>query len=525
MNERAAPPPEASPPPSPPQPSRPALPAVTGRDREFLPAALEILETPPPPLPIALIATISACALAALIWSYFGRLDVHATAPGKIEPVGYAKVIEPLDPGKIAAIHVVRGQAVKAGDLLLELDPAEAKADATSAKDALDASVAEMARRRYAIDAVRAAQIDGQGARDRLDARSQEEAPTVDSAPVEYLAGEPELKVAWGAAVPEQFRLRQEAVLRADLAQLSDSLKALDRQMAEKLATQKRLNMSIAFQNTLMETLNQRVSTRQQAIDLNVGTKIDLYNAKEELEKSQAALASDQGQLIETDAAVRSVRSEKAKTISQFIADNENKLADAARKADESRQSLAKADARLARTRLYAPTDGVVQQMAVTTVGQVVTTGQQLIVLTPIGGKLQVEALVANLDIGFVKPGQDAVIKVDAFPFTRFGALHGKVVNIASAAVSEQDAKRALANATASANVAPEQPSAPGQPESFVFPVTVSLDESAMKIDNANIPLTPGMTVTVEVRTDSRRVLDYLLSPLAKIGSEALRER
>ncbi len=150
--------------------------------------------------------------------------------------------------------------------------------------------------------------------------------------------------------------------------------------------------------------------------------------------------------------------SEKAKTVSQFIADNENKLADAARKADEARQALAKADARLARTRLYAPTDGVVQQMAVTTVGQVVTTGQQLVVLTPIGGKLQVEALVANLDIGFVKPGQDAVIKIDAFPFTRFGALHGKVVNIASAAIAEQDAKRALANATATANVGARAP-------------------------------------------------------------------
>jgi hemolysin D len=122
--------------------------------------------------------------------------------------------------------------------------------------------------------------------------------------------------------------------------------------------------MSIAFQNTLMDTLNQCVSTQQQAIDVNVGTKIDLYNAKEELEKSRSALTSDQGQLIETDAALRAVHSEKAKTISQFIADNENKLAEAARKADESRQALAKANARLARTRLYAPTDGVVQQMA-----------------------------------------------------------------------------------------------------------------------------------------------------------------
>jgi len=524
MNERAAPP-EAPPPPAQPQPSRRLPLAVTGRDREFLPAALEILETPPPPLPIALIATICVCAVAALIWSYFGRLDVYATAPGKIEPAGYSKVIEPLDPGRIAAIHVARGQTVKAGDLLLELDPAEARADATSAQDALNASLAEVARRRYAINAVRAAEIEGQSAQERLDAPSKDEVPAADSSPVENLAGQADLKVAWDEALPEQFRLRQEAVLRADLAQLSDQLKALDRQMAEKLATQKRLDMSIAFQNTLMVTLNERVSTRQQAINLNVGTKIDLYNAKEELEKSQAALASDQGQLIETAAAISSVRSEKAKTISQFIADNENKLADAARKADEARQALAKAQARLARTRLYAPTDGVVQQMAVTTVGQVVTTGQQLIVLTPIGGKLQVEALVANLDIGFVKPGQEAVIKVDAFPFTRFGALHGKVVNIAPAAIDEQDAKRALANATATANVAPQAPTAPGQPESFVFPVVVSLDETAMKIDNAAIPLTPGMTVSVEIRTDTRRVIDYLLSPLAKIGSEALRER
>jgi len=491
---------------------------ITGRDREFLPAALEILETPPPPLPIALMATISAFALAALVWSYFGRLDVHATAPGKIETAGYAKVIEPLDPGKVAAIHVERGQIVKAGDLLLELDPTEADADASSARNALNAGLAEVARRRYAINAVRAAEADVQSAQDRLDARSRDDAaPAADSGSVESLAGQAELKIAWDPALPEQFQLREEAVLRADLAQLSDALKALDRQMAEKLATQKRLNMSIAFQNKLMETLNQRVSTRQQAIDLNVGTKIDLFNAKEELEKDEAALASDQGQLIETDAAIRSVRSEKAKTVSQFIADNENKLAEAARKS--------KADARLARTRLYAPTDGVVQQMAVTTVGQVVTTGQQLVVLTPIGGKLQVEALVANLDIGFVKPGQNAVIKIDAFPFTRFGALHGKVVNIASSAIDEQDAKRALANATAMANVGSEAPAAPGQPESFVFPVTVSLEEGAMKIDNATIPLTPGMTATVEIRTDSRRVIDYLLSPLAKIGSEALRER
>ena len=160
-----------------------------------------------------------------------------------------------------------------------------------------------------------------------------------------------------------------------------------------------------------------------------------------------------------------------------------------------------------------------------TTIGQVVTTGQQLAAITPNGGRLQVEALVANLDIGFVKLGQPAVIKVDAFPFTRFGVLHGKVVKIAPSAMTEQEAKRALANATAAANAAQPPRPPPAQPESYVFPVTVSLDETAMKIDNAIIPLTPGMTVTVEIKTDSRRVIEYLLSPLAKIASEAARER
>ena len=216
----------------------------------------------------------------------------------------------------------------------------------------------------------------------------------------------PTPKIAWDGALPEPFRLREEAVLRADLLQLANSLKALDKQKAQKLATKKRLDMSIAYQQKLMDTLNQRVSTRQQAIDLNVGTKINLYDAKQELEKSQSDLASDEGQLIETAAAIKELESEKTKTVSQFIADNQNKLADASRKADEAREALAKASARLARTRLVSPIDGVVQQTAVTTVGQVVTTGQQLAVITPAGGKLQVEALVANLDIGFVNSGR-----------------------------------------------------------------------------------------------------------------------
>jgi hemolysin D len=513
MNERAAPP-------EPPRP-RPApspLPVVSGRDREFLPAALEILETPPAPLPVALMLTICAFVAVALTWSFFGRLDVHAVAPGKIETAGRAKVIQPLDPGKIAAIHVENGSRVKVGELLFELDPAEAAADENAARDARNASSAEIARRRYAIDTVRAAAR--AAAREGNDPRGSVQDR------LEAALSETDGQIAWNAAVPDAFRLRERAVLAADFNQLSDALNNLDKQMAQKEATRQKLNMSIAFQDTLMETLTQRVGMRQQAIDLRVGTKIDLFDAKEELEKSQSMLASDQGQLIETDAALRELQSQKAKALSQFVADNENKLADAARKADEAEQSLAKAAAHLTHTKLYSPIDGVAQQLSVTTVGQVVTTGQQLVMVTPSQGALMVEALVANIDIGFVKLGQEAVIKIDAFPFTRFGALQGKVIRIASEAIDEQEAKRVFANATSAANSTASAPaSAPGQPESFVFPVTISLEDSVMKIGDAVIPLTPGMTASVEIKTDSRRVIDYLLSPLAKVASEAMRER
>ena len=109
---------------------------------------------------------------------------------------------------------------------------------------------------------------------------------------------------------------------------------------------------------------------------------------------------------------------------------------------------------------------------------------------------------------------------------TRPGRGHRRCAEkIASGAIAEQDAKRALADATSTANAASTPATVPGQPESFVFPVTVALDERSINADGATIPLTPGMTGTVEIKTDSRRVIDYVLSPLAKIASEAARER
>ena len=220
---------------------------------------------------------------------------------------------------------------------------------------------------RYAIDAVRGDRADGGPERGqdrpRRAQQGRGEAGIADLWPRSESLCRPaaELKVAWDRAVPEPFRLREEAVLRADLAQLSGRAQsARQADGGKSWRRKKRLNMSIAFQNTLMNTLNQRVSTRQEAIDLKVGTKIDLYNAKEELEKSEAALASDQGQLIETRRGDQVGAQRKGQDrLPSSSPTTRTSFADAARKADEAGvRRWPSADARLARTRLYAPTDG-----------------------------------------------------------------------------------------------------------------------------------------------------------------------
>ena len=286
MNERAAPPP------TPEKPNRiealrklvqpaPSLSPVRGRDREFLPAALEILETPPAPLPVALMLTICAFFAAALAWSFFGRLDVHAVAPGKIETVSLSKVVQPFDNGKISAIDVANGQHVKAGQVLLELDPAEALADADAARDSHYENLAEIARRAYAIAVAKTPRHAGD--------RPTSAAKNFERAAIEAAILQAEAKIGFAADIPQDIRLRQRAVLAADLRELGDQLAALDKQIAQKEATSQRLNMSIAFEDQLMVTLNDRVKTRQEAIKLKVGTKINLYDAKEELQKSQVA--------------------------------------------------------------------------------------------------------------------------------------------------------------------------------------------------------------------------------------------
>jgi hemolysin D len=485
--------------------TRPSLPArsadqrparISGRDREFLPAALEILETPAAPGKVALMLALCALFAAALCWSVLGHLDVHAVASGKIVTAGYSKTIQAFDHAKVTALNVKNGTRVQAGDVLVEFDRADATTDVKTYTEAMNAAAAEIDRRAAAIAAAKAF-------------------------PAQPLL--PAKKLTVSNKVDASITAREQAILSADLQQLADQLSNLDLQIGQKVATRQRLNMSIAFQTELIETLQNRVNMRNESLRLSVGTKVNLFDALESLDKSRSALASDKGQLIETDAAVNELASRKTRALSDFIAENTSKLADAERRRLESSQQLSKAQIKLERTSLVAPIDGTVQQLSITTLGQVVSPAQQLMVVVPTSGVLHVEAFVSNMDIGFVKVGQEATIKVDAFPFTRYGTIKATVTEIAREAIDEQEAKRREAN-VASASSSVSSPS-PNQQQSFVFPITLTLAAQSLSIEGNAFPLAPGMTVTAEIRTESRRAIDYFLSPLRRTVSQSLHER
>jgi hemolysin D len=384
-----APPPQPASPVAKPPPRKPA-------DPEFLPAALEILVTPPSPIARVLLLAICALFASALAWSYFGWIDIHALAPGKVQPSGRSKVVQPLEPGRVVAIHVDNGSRVNAGDVLLELDPTETAADREAQARDLEAAGAEAARRKTAIAAAR----------------------TVGLEPV---------PIEFPPDVTPPVRAREESVLVADLNQLSSTVASLKAQLAEKAATRQRLDATIAAREKLIALARERVAMRESIDAKGAGSRALTIEALQQLETQLTTDAGDRGALIESDAAMASLERKIAETVSQFIADLSQKLAEVERKRDRLVQELIKAQSKSDRTQLRAPIAGTVQQLAVTTVGQVVSSGQSLLTLVPSDAPIEIEAMIANKDIGFVEVGQPAVVKVEAFPFTRYGTIAGEV--------------------------------------------------------------------------------------------------
>ena len=172
---------------------------------------------------------------------------------------------------------------------------------------------------------------------------------------------------------------------------------------------------------------------------------------------------------------------------------------------------------------LMAPVSGTIQSLSITTVGQVVMPGEELMRIVPDSPGFEIEAYVANKDVGFVNVGQKAVIKVESFPFTRYGTLPGHVARVSDEAIPEPDAQQREADPSRSSRST--LAAGAQRVQNLVFPVTVALEKNSIAAGDRAVPVSNGMAVTVEIKTGERRIIDYIFSPLTEVTSGAMKER
>jgi hemolysin D len=453
----------------------------------FLPAALEIVETPPSPIGRSIGAAIVALFVLALIWATFGHVDIVASASGKVVPNGRVKLIQPFETGVIRGIQVYDGQRVKAGDVLIELDPTMTVAEQEHIRSDLIAAQLDVARLRAALS-------------DNKNPQSQFHPP----------AGASDSLIA----MQRQFLTRQTEEYRAKLS-------SLDRQRAQKEAERDTIAATITKLEADEPIIRQRVEIRKNLADRELGSKLTYLEILQLLTENQKDTAIQQSRLDEANAALAAVIETRAQAVAEFHRTLFSDLAEAERKAAGLAGDLVRAEQRTKLQALTAPVDGVVQQLSVHTVGGVVTPAQQLAVVVPSDAMLEVEAMISNRDIGFVHPGQEAQVKVDTFNFTRYGLLHGRVLDVSpDAIVRDTQTDKTRDRSTDSGGTSSEP-----KDQQLNYVARVSLDQTNIAVENTLANLSPGMAVTVEIKTGSRRIISYLLSPLLKYQQETLRER
>lgn len=458
-------------------------------ETDFLPAALSVIETPASPAARAVSASIGGFVAIALLWAAIGRVDIIATAQGKLQPVGNSKQIQPFDTGVVTAIHVNDGDHVSAGQPLVELNPITARAEndklgADLVKTELDIARLEALRRR--------------------------------------IAGQPEQLTGLPAdARPEEIEATR-AALRAQAAEQQAKLSALEQQVIAKTAEIAETTAGIEKLEESIPIAVHEEALRRQLKERGDGNEWAWLQSREHLVQLQHDLPAMTKHREQAAASMQALQRQIEQTRAEFERNILSDLAAAKQKAGDFAKDRDKAAERVALLTLGAPISGTVQQLAIHTLGGVVTPAQVLMILVPDSGGLLAEVHIPNKDVGFVRAGDDAEIKVEAFNFTRYGLIRGHVTDVSRDAVLETaDQTRARTGRSDGGQHGDSEEA----PDSAGYIAHVTLDQSEMMTEGGPIALGPGMRVTAEIKTGKRTVLSYLTSPIIRYHADSMHER
>ncbi|WP_298916495.1 HlyD family type I secretion periplasmic adaptor subunit [uncultured Algimonas sp.] len=437
-----------------------------GSETDFLPEALEIVETPPSPFGRLIIWVILLVFGLALAWSWFGRVDIVAVAQGRVVPTGQVQVVEAPETGVVRAIRVRNGDVVAAGDVLIELDSTLASADSGTVDNELGQAELRASIARGVLGFLETGLI-------RLDM--------------------PEGVSEAASEVSRRQLGSRIASYRSNRLLIED-----ERQQAQ--AAMQGVIRNIAKLRETLPLLRERMTTYQALTAEGLASRVEALRLQEELITRERDLEIAVGELDQARSAVSAVERRLDLARDELRREALQDLAEAEAARTDRLEAQRKAAMRAQWQTLRAPADGTVVGLQVFTVGEVIETGAPLMTIAPSDRELIVEAMVLNKDVGFVKLGDPVAVKLEAYPFTRYGLIEGELAMISADAIIDERL-------------------------GLVFPAEVHLSAPYVGEGDLRRAVQSGMNATAEVKTGDRRIIDFVLSPIAKAGSEAGRER
>lgn len=431
---------------------------------EFLPAHLALSHRPPSPFARITAITLSLGVLAALLWAYWGKLDVQATATGRFVVSGRSQVIQSYEQSRVLIIHVRDGQRVKKGAPLLTLDTLGVNQDITRLITQSEFQTNEFIRYRALINSKKLSQD-----------------PMFTALPL------------------EQQTLINENYL-SEKREFESTIASINAEMQVNKTSQAARQSDINALTLLTENISQRLAARKTLNKIKVIGHVEYLEQEKELLEAQRQVSQQRAELEVLKSQYLSLE----ERLTGFKAQKQREWFE---KRKQAKLQLVALDQELSKFRereqleiIRSPVDGTVQQLSIYTLGAVLQPAQNLMIIVPENAVQQAEVQILNKDVGFVYPGQSVTVKVDAFPYTRYGTIEAELLSISRDSTTDERL-------------------------GLVFPAQVQLKQNNILIDGQRVELTPGMSVVAEIKTDKRRIIDYLLSPIREYQAEALRER
>ncbi len=447
-------------------------------EHEFLPAALEIIEKPPSPGLRMLMLLLCGLFTLGLLWSFIGRVDVVAVATGRTLPIANVKVIQPIEIGVVRAIHVRNGQRVRRGQLLIELDPTTAQGQESQASRGL-----------LAANVVRAR----------------------NSALLAHLQGRPAMFRA-PSGTPADVAATQTELVRSKVAEYESERRSLLQSRAERNAELAGIQAEIAKLRQTLPLVDQQLEARRDLSTKGHFSKLKLLEYEQLRVEHLRNIDVRESNAAKSRAAVANIEAQLRQLREEFGRKAATDLSQAEDESGVRSEELRKSERRQLYQQIRSPVDGTVQQLAVHTVGGIVQPAQPLMVIVPDGSEVEVEAQVLNKDIGFVREGQAVRVKLEAYPFTDYGLIEGRVETISRDAIQQEGEAGAADPAKAKA-------------AGLVYNARIRLSRNWIVVGGVRQTIGPGLAVQAEIKTGRRRIIQYLVSPISKAADEAGRER